>query len=112
MATNNTYRAEMNYQEPITAPIIEVYFNGGYYALERSYLTGGYGSSILEEDASFTSGVPFFITRKGATNYVYVNSNIGTSEFDIVIETPDAQVSDCFIEAVRTALITLDIAGK
>lgn len=100
MAQDATYRAELNYQNEITADVITVIFNGTTYTVPKD-LDGDYGLTALMSSGSSTGNYPFCIARESGTNYVYVNVDVyeNHNPFTIKIMEESVSTTPCFEKA-------------
>jgi hypothetical protein len=112
MAQDLTYRAELNYQNEITADEITVIFNGTTYTVPKD-LDGDYGLTALTSSGSSTGDYPFCITRESGTNYVYVNADVYANHnpFTIKIVGDFVTTTECFKKAVQSAASPLVVAA-
>lgn len=103
MADIPLYRAELNYQNKITADEITVIFNGTTYTVPK-YSDGLYGSEALTISGTATGKYPFCIARVADTNYVYVNADVYNNHnpFTIKIIEDSVTTTECFEKAVQS----------
>lgn len=102
MAGVPTYRAELNYQNEITADEITVIFNGTTYTVPKE--NGTYGWAELMRNSSPIGDYPFCIARESDTNYVYVNLDVyhDHNPFTIKIVEDRVTTTECFEKAVQS----------
>lgn len=104
MAQDVTYRAELNYQNEITADEITVIFNGTTYTVPKDP-DGDYGLAALTFSGPSVGKYPFCIARVSDTNYVYVNADVYNNHnpFTIKIIEDSVTTTECFEKAVQSA---------
>lgn len=113
MADTPIYRAELNYQNKITADEITVIFNGTTYTVPK-YSDGLYGSEALTISGTAISAYPFCIARVVDANYVYVNADVYNNHnpFTIKIIENLVTTTECFEKAVQSVASPLVVQAS